>query len=394
MINSSAEFYQLLPIQSGFTRIANLSVYSEIPDDWCVIVADVRNSTFAIQKGEYKAVNITGVAVITSVLNISKPLDVPYIFGGDGATLCIPGNIASQVRSALIATRNMARRQFGLILRIGIIPMNVITHAGHRIMVARYRVSEHFIQAAFAGAGIEYAERIIKDDTIDSSFRIEAQDESLTTDYTGLECRWENVPSKRGETIALIVRAIAPSMEKQADIYNEIITKILEIYGDDELSRPVYKEGLQTTMNNRQLQYEFKTKTCDKGIIDCIKYWLFLKLQILTGRILMKYGFTAGETDWGQYKEDLVRNTDFRKFDGVLREILSGNSEQRRELTEYLEKRLNKGECVYGIHVSKAAMITCLIRNRSGDHCHFVDGTDGGYAMAASSMKERIKSLS
>ncbi|OGT83243.1 MAG: hypothetical protein A3G96_02320 [Gammaproteobacteria bacterium RIFCSPLOWO2_12_FULL_52_10] len=394
MTESSAEFYALLHVQDAFTSIADLSNFTAMPDDWCVIIADVMNSTTAIRDGEYKAVNITGVSVITSVLNVTRPLDVPYIFGGDGATLCIPGSLEAPVREALIATRSMTQRQFGLILRIGMVPVSAIRSAGFTTLVARHRISAYFIQAAFAGGGIEYAERIIKNDSVISPFRIHEHDKSFLADYSGLECRWDNIPSKHGETIALIVKAVAGSLEQETDIYSEIISKIQKIYGDDELSRPMYKDGLHTTLNSEKLKYEFMTRTCNKGKFGRIKYWLSMRLQILLGRVLMKYGINAGDVDWSMYQDDLVRNTDFRKFDGTLREVLSGTSEQRRLLTQYLEDRYKKGECVYGLHVSNAALITCLIHNRSGSHYHFVDGADGGYAMAASHMKDQIKTLS
>ena len=392
MGKTSDHFYSRLPVQEGFGEVANLSRFATIPDDWCVVIADVMNSTDAIHRGEYKAVNITGVSVITSVLNVTRPLEIPYIFGGDGATLCIPGRLAEAVRSVLIATRFMAQQQFGLKLRIGIVPVTEITKAGYKLMVVRHRVSEYFIQAAFAAGGVEYAERIIKDDGINTSFRIDESIEPQAADYSGLECRWDNVPSKHGETIALIVKAVASSIEREAEIYSEIIARIHDIYGDDELSRPVYKEGLHTTMKNRQLKFELKARTCTRGKIACFFYWLSLRLQILLGRLLMKFGITTGETDWDRYKDDLVRNTDFRKFDGILREVLSGTPEQRRALVDYLEERVKQGECVYGIHVSDAAMITCLILNRSGNHFHFIDAANGGYAMAATTMKEQFKS--
>lgn len=77
-------FYADLSTTKEFSEIADLSHYVPLPDDWSAVVADVKNSTGAINKGEYKAVNITGVSVITSILNGLKPLSVPYIFGGDG----------------------------------------------------------------------------------------------------------------------------------------------------------------------------------------------------------------------------------------------------------------------------------------------------------------------
>jgi len=47
----------------------------------------------------------------------------------------------------------------------------------------------------------------------------------------------------------------------------------------------------------------------------------------------------------------------------------------------------------YGIHASPAAIITCIIFNYGTDHVHFLDGSDGGYTMAAKEMKRQLKAL-
>jgi hypothetical protein len=386
----SEQFYATLPVREKFLDIANLSSYSDLPGDWSVVIADVRNSTKAIQRGEYKAVNVIGVSVITAILNILKPLAIPYIFGGDGASLCIPGAYVPRVRETLVATRMMAMGQYELELRIGIIPVTEITRSGFRIMVTKHRVSRYYIQAAFAGGGLEYAERIIKDDATDTPFRIGTQEATEHADYSGLECRWDNVPSKHGEIISLIIKARAANLEQESRIYNEIIEKIHEIYGEDDACRPVYTAGMRTTLDGSKLRYEVKTRTCYDTRLHYLRYWLFIRLQILMGRVVMKLRLKLGGIDWGRYKTDAVNNADYRKFDGVLREVLSGTPQQRQALTAYLEVRFNKGECAYGVHSSNSALITCLINNRSGGHFHFIDGADGGYAIAAAALKQRL----
>ena len=97
----SEHFFSELPIITDFTSITDLSNYSELPNDWHVVIADIQNSTIAIKKGLYKAVNILGVSVITSILNNAKPIALPYVFGGDGATLCIPDSLLSKTQQAL-----------------------------------------------------------------------------------------------------------------------------------------------------------------------------------------------------------------------------------------------------------------------------------------------------
>lgn len=301
---------------------------------------------------------------------------------------CVPDNVLAVVRDALVATQTMSQMQFGLKLRIGIVPISAIRKAGYDVLVGKIQVSKHNMQAAFAG--LEYAENLIKDDSRDTEFRIESTDE-VEADYSGLECRWENVPSQHGEIISLIVKAKADNQEQEYRIYTEVINKISRIYGDELCSRPVYPEAMKTTFNGNLLKYEVKAHTYGKNIIHTFLYSIKLRIQVLPGRFFMAYKIKTGDINWGQYKKETVSNADYRKFDGVLREVLSGNAKQREELNEYLEARHQKGECFYGIHVSDSALITCMINNRTDDHFHFIDGADGGYAMAATMMKQQLK---
>jgi hypothetical protein len=65
---SSENFYAELPILEDFSSTSDFSKYSTLPDDWQIVVADVEDFTSAIASGEYKAVNILSVSVITSIL--------------------------------------------------------------------------------------------------------------------------------------------------------------------------------------------------------------------------------------------------------------------------------------------------------------------------------------
>ena len=267
----------------------------------------------------------------------------------------------------------------------------MIHEAGRRVLVARHRVSRHYVQAAFSGGGVEYAEDLIKDDATDTPYRLSSDAADPEGEFTGLECRWDSVPSRHGETISLIVKVNAASDDEAARINNEIIRKVHEIYGDEDICRPVYESGIHATLRSANLQYEYKMKTDGAGLLSLIRFWLFLRYQVVLGWILMRFKIRTGDIYWGNYKQDLVTNSDFRKFDGVLRQVLSGTRSQRELLTAYLQERYLKGDCCYGIHVSNAALITCLVLNRTGDHFHFIDGADGGYAMAATGLKKQLK---
>lgn len=387
-------FYSDLTVFDNFSSVSDLSSYKEIPPEWYVVAADIKNSTNAIKEGLYKAVNIAGVSVLTSVRNAAKPVLLPYIFGGDGASLCIPPSSVTKVEKALLATRKMAKKEFGLELRVGIIPISIINDEGYSVLVARHRMSEFYIQAAFTGGGVEFAEDLIKDEVAGEKYRLDANSISNDADYSGLECRWDNVYSQHGETIALIVKALSPSIEVSSIVYNEVIEKVRQIYGDDELCRPVQADRLRMTNDNKKLSYELKVRVSMEDRVGFIKYWLTIRLQNLLGWVFMKFKLNIFDVAWGEYKKDVVKNTDFKKFDGVLREVISGTKEQREELERYLEQRYKNNECVYGIHVSDSALVTCMVSSRSGEHFHFVDGADGGYAMAATQMKQQLKGLS
>ena len=87
----------------------------------------------------------------------------------------------------------------------------------------------------------------------------------------------------------------------------------------------------------------------------------------------------------------MIANSDYRKFDEVLRMVLSGTAVQRQQLRDFLEKWRQDGTIVYGIHASKSALMTCLISDYAANHVHFLDGSSGGYALAAKEMKSQMR---
>ncbi len=83
-----------------FERATDISKHTDIPEDWYVLVADIVDSTKAIENGQYKSVNSLGATVIVSILNINRDLRIPYIFGGDGATLVIPESMVEKSKNS------------------------------------------------------------------------------------------------------------------------------------------------------------------------------------------------------------------------------------------------------------------------------------------------------
>ena len=77
----------------------------------------------------------------------------------------------------------------------------------------------------------------------------------------------------------------------------------------------------------------------------------------------------------------------------MLRMVICTTNKESQEIETFLEKEFKSKNIIYGIHKSDSALMTCLIFQRHGKHTHFVDASNGGYALAAKEMKKRLKIL-
>src|SRR5215510_13597418 len=92
MANGTDSFYGTIPVFRGFGRLMDPKLYSPLPDDWSVGVADIVESTKAIAAQRYKAVNMAGASVVAAVTNALEGREFPFVFGGDGASFAVaPG---------------------------------------------------------------------------------------------------------------------------------------------------------------------------------------------------------------------------------------------------------------------------------------------------------------
>ncbi|HEY5614580.1 MAG TPA: DUF3095 domain-containing protein [Bacteroidota bacterium] len=387
---STELFYLDLPVTENFLDISDSSIYAALPDDWFVVVTDVKDSTIAIQRGMYKEVNLLGASSIMAMMNLTKSFSLPFVFGGDGATVCLHASLVERARPALIATRRMAREVYGLDFRVGIVPVTDIRRAGFDVLVARYRVSENFTQAVFTGWGLQYAEECIKNPELSSTYCLSSDDTEAEADFSGLECRWKNVPSAHGEIVSLIVQATTQTAEERNNVYRNVITKVSHIYGSDTLCHPVQAELLDSALTERRLSGESNIRSYNKGTLYRLYYWFKIRFNTLVGALLMNLGYTSKNINWGAYKSQLVANSDYKKFDDKLRQTLSGTPAQREKLETYLEALHRVGELAYGVHTAPTALITCLIFSYNGAHIHLVDADNGGYAVAATQLKQRL----
>ncbi len=386
---ATRRFYADLPVITEFDAVTRAESYASLPDDWHVALCDVRDSTTAVQSGNYKNVNSLGAAAITAVLNAAGALDIPFSFEGDGCVLCVPPPLLDDARAALAKTQQIAAESFQLELRIATVPVAHLRQAGYTLLVARYRVSEHYVQAVFAGGAMAYAERLMKDPATAARYEIAKGSTTARGSLAGFECRWQDIPSRHGETVSLMVRSLATDGERAASIYRELLDAVRRIYGDDEACHPLAVPDLSLSLAGSRLGGEAGIRASERGPWGKWLWTMRVRAIVLLGWFLMQFGLRTGLTDWSRYKETLVRNSDVRKFVDIYRQILAGTAAQRAELSTWLEERYARRELIYGLHVTNRAHMTCLVFNYAGRHMHFIDGADGGLFLAAKAFKER-----
>ena len=385
---SSERFYSTLPAITEFEAITRAESYAPLPADWHVALCDVRDSTAAVAAGKYRNVNSIGAATITAVINAAGEIDVPFSFEGDGAVICVPQRLLEDTRAALAKTQQVASEVFGLDLRIATVPVADIP-SGLSVQMARYQVSENYVQAVFSGGGIAWVDSVIKDPATEAQYTIAPGSVEPRGSFDGFECRWEDIPSRHGETVSLMVLALHYEPERAAAVYREVIRKVREIYGDDEACHPVSVPKLAMTLKSTLLADELGVRTGKAAGFDRWRQLMKTRAIVLLGKVLMRFGFKTEDTDWSQYKKTLARNSDVRKFSDVYRQILAGNEAQRLALEAWLQQQFKRRQLLYGLHVTDRAHMTCLVFDYSGRHLHFIDGADGGLFLAAKAFKER-----
>lgn len=386
----SADFYAGLAVYEHFRDITNPTAFTPVPADWYVVLTDVRGSTQAIQAGRYKEVNLIGAASIIALLNLDRQSELPFIFGGDGATVLIPPTLLDAARPALLATQALARAEFDLELRVGIVPVADLLAARQELRVARFRLSEHYEQAMFTGSGLAYVEQLVKNPATAERYALHSGDLLPSADYSGLECRWQDVPSRYGETVTLLVTATTGNSTSDSAIYRDVLTRIEAIYGDPDHYRPIAIDTLRPSFKLRNLRPETRIRV-QAGWLKRQRYLWLIWVQNLLLKIFVRYNIKTGNVLWRQYIDLLIATTDYRKYDDTLRMIIAGKAEQRAMLLDYLEERYQAGMLAYGVHISNRALVTCVVFERMGRQVHFVDGADGGYALAAKELKARLR---
>ena len=384
----TSEFYLSLKPFIEFARVADLDNYTVAPEDWYVIIADVKGSTLAIEEGRYKEVNMVGAACINAVLNITEAGRIPYVFGGDGATLLVPAQNLEHCQKVLLGVRQLAATRFNLSLRVGVVPVATIhSDSPSRVLVGKYQLSPRNLLATFTGGGIDLAEKWIKSDP---AFLLQQNPDDEFPDLNGLSCRWEPLTSQSGVMLSLLMQATSEDEHAKARLYNSLIEAFSEITDTIvDHGKPIGAANMHFRWPPRGLSVEIDATV---GSRNRNLYAMKLYLNSLLQWFLDKFDMSAGGYNGKQYRVELRENTDYRRFDDTLRILLDCTAAQADQIEALLAAHTQQGALNYGVHRSASALMTCLIFSlENAEHIHFVDGDNGGFTSAAINMKSKLK---
>jgi hypothetical protein len=379
----SDDFYRTAPTFRDFRLVADEFTFSPLPEDWLIGVADVEQSTKAIQDKRYKAVNMAGAAVIAAVANALGGRDFPFVFGGDGASFAVSPTDARTARQALAETATWVREDLDLTLRVGMVPVGEIRRNGHDVRVGRYAVSDNISIAMFSGGGVAWADAAMKRDEIS----VPGAPAGARPDLSGLSCRFEQFPAQYGQILSVLV---LPADTLRMSAFRAVVKQIISmVEGSSECARPARRAAMQLKWPPQGLDLEAlaSRKAGEPLGISKLKvhartflYFLIMRFNLRVGRFIPR-----------KYLSEVAANSDFRKFDDALRMIVDCSPGMAQKIEDTLSAAASDGHIRYGCHREDAAIMTCFAPSPSQpSHVHFIDGAQGGYALAAAALKQRL----
>ncbi|MGO7296585.1 DUF3095 domain-containing protein [Rhizobium ruizarguesonis] len=370
------DFFAEVPLFSEFEGVTDAANYRPLPDGWVLALADIVGSTQAIGAGRYKDVNMAGASVISAVLNAVAKGDYPFVFGGDGALIALPGSLEAAARDALAAAQVWVEEDLNLVLRVAIVPVADTRAEGLDVRVARYSASPNVTYAMFWGGGTSWAERQMKL----GRYGIARAPAGTRPDLTGLSCRWSPIDARNGEIVSIIA---VPGEGRPGREFQELVGGIVAITTEQNRdSHPVPADGPDLAFSLHGINREAKATAPPSR-----RFWqkLFIFLQLGITVACYRLGIPLGRFDARRYKRDVADNSDFRKFDDGLKMTIDVDAEHLKRIETLLQQAQAKGVARYGLHRQSSALMTCFVPTPiARDHIHFIDGAAGGYAVAAS----------
>lgn len=385
-------FYKNLPRLEGSLKpiLRTPDAFVAVPDDWRVIVSDIQGSTKATFEGHGRDINTLAASCVIACLNVAKKhgVEIPFLYGGDGATMLVPKPLCDEMIESLKSLRANAHKTYGLRLRVGFVAIAKIYEKGEQLRIAKWAVSPKYNQAIFLGNGLAVADKIIKADP--DTGHIPETEMAREVDLDGLKCRWNPIAplQPKEEVVCAIIES--RKTELQGEVYAEVLEAFDYIYGEYHDRHPVAERFLSPSLSLANMRRRILLSQ-DAHQVFAIADEI---VRSFVNIVVFGLGQKFGRFDPKKYLHDLVLATDTLHVSGnTMYTIISGTKKQRTALREALDTLEKSGKIFYGLASCPSSVMTCYVQRHDEGHHHFLDGSEGGYTLAAKEWKEKRKTI-
>ncbi|MGJ8683282.1 MAG: DUF3095 family protein [Nonlabens sp.] len=384
-MKSTKHFYSSLKANKSPVHklVRNDKYFCNVPQDWHVVVADVKDSTYAVANGFHNEVNLAATGSVVTVINQIKgnlsETEVPYFFGGDGATFLVHDSFIEEVNQALETYRIHVEKNLALTLIVGSMRVSKIIENGYSLRLAKSKLNKYLTVPVVLGHGLKFAESQIKNDVTKKSIPTNLNSK---INLNGMECRWDEISPKQKDHKVLCLLVNTVNEDSQTELYSDILDIITLLFGTLSERTPISVNRLKLKATLSKIKKEMIARIGQNKLSYLLKHWIVTNF----GGIYFKY-FKEGQ----QYLSKVSLLSDTIMIDGSLNMVIEGSTEQIERLENYLKLLEQEGKIKYGVHITYASVMSCYVQDRKENHIHFVDGTEGGYTSAAIIYKSKLE---
>ena len=365
--------------------LANESCFSKVPNTWHVVGVDILNSTLAVDQGKHHQVNLTATGAIISVLNFIRKekqnIEIPYFFGGDGATFIIPTLFLHRIIKILDNYSLHIKKNTNLILRVGHISVAYLSTQKANLKIAKHQLTDQLSIPIVLGNGLKKAEEIIK---INFEENEATNFEKALLNLEGMECRWKEINpiQTQKKVICLLLDAI--NEDDQRLVYRGVINKMDTFFGAFDNRQPIKPNNLKLNFSILNIWEEMKISLTKQNFGYLLKKWF----STVVGKFYLNFS-----SDGKQYLKQIGQLSHTFMLDGMINTVFTAEQSKIDLFTDYLNQLEKDKKIIYGIHITHASVMSCYVLDRKTKHSHFVDGTEGGYTSAAKMLKQKLKNI-
>ena len=147
-------------------------------------------------------------------------------------------------------------------------------------------------------------------------FVVEVAPSGTQPDLTGLSCRFEEIPSTRGLILSVLV---VPARSADPVAFRKLIEDVIALVErSPDAGRPVPPGGPPLRWPPAGVDYEARAQRGG----SLLKRRAFVLANTLFAYLVMRFGISVGGFVPKTYVQQVVENSDFRKYDDGLRMIL------------------------------------------------------------------------